>query len=152
MTDWAIVRLDGSHVADMRALNALFAAAFDDAGSYAASPPDDDYLADLLRREDVVALVARDGAAVVGGLVAYVLPKLEQTRSEVYIYDLAVAEHARRRGIARALIDALKPIARAAGAWVIYVQADHGDDAAIALYDGMGIREEVLHFDIGVES
>jgi aminoglycoside 3-N-acetyltransferase I len=31
---------------------------------------------------------------------------------------------------------------------VIYVQADHGDDPAIALYSGLGRREDVLHFDI----
>jgi aminoglycoside 3-N-acetyltransferase I len=30
------------------------------------------------------------------------------------------------------------------------VQADHGDDAAIALYDKLGTREEVLHFDMPV--
>jgi len=34
------------------------------------------------------------------------------------------------------------------GAYVIFVQADYGDDPAIALYTKMGIREEVLHFDI----
>lgn len=28
------------------------------------------------------------------------------------------------------------------------VQADHGDDAAIALYTKLGVREDVLHFDI----
>jgi hypothetical protein len=30
------------------------------------------------------------------------------------------------------------------------VQADHGDDPAIALYTGLGTREDVLHFDIAV--
>jgi aminoglycoside 3-N-acetyltransferase I len=33
---------------------------------------------------------------------------------------------------------------------VIYVQADKGDDPAIALYTRLGIREDVLHFDIAV--
>jgi aminoglycoside 3-N-acetyltransferase I len=28
------------------------------------------------------------------------------------------------------------------------VQADHGDDPAIALYEKLGVREDVLHFDI----
>lgn len=88
---------------------------------------------------------------VVGGLAAYVLHKFEQERSEIYIYDLAVAAMHRRRGIATALIDALRPIGRALGAWVIYVQADRGDDPAIALYDRLGVREEVLHFDIALE-
>jgi aminoglycoside 3-N-acetyltransferase I len=34
------------------------------------------------------------------------------------------------------------------GAWVIYVQADYGDDPAIALYSKLGTREDVMHFDI----
>ena len=41
-----------------------------------------------------------------------------------------------------------KKLAGAIGAYVIYVQADYGDDAAIALYSKLGIREDVLHFDI----
>jgi aminoglycoside 3-N-acetyltransferase I len=31
---------------------------------------------------------------------------------------------------------------------VAFVQADLGDDAAIALYTKLGVREDVLHFDI----
>lgn len=88
-----------------------------------------------------------DGA-VVGALSAYELVKYEQERSEVYIYDLAVAEHFRRRGVATALIELLKPIARLAGAWVIFVQADREDEPAVALYRGLGLEEQPLHFDI----
>ncbi len=42
----------------------------------------------------------------------------------------------------------LRHVATQRGAWVIFVQADLGDDPAIALYDKLGTREEVLHFDI----
>jgi aminoglycoside 3-N-acetyltransferase I len=31
---------------------------------------------------------------------------------------------------------------------VIFVQADKGDAPAVALYTKLGIREDVLHFDI----
>jgi aminoglycoside 3-N-acetyltransferase I len=37
------------------------------------------------------------------------------------------------------------------GASVVYVQADYGDEPAIALYGKLGVHEAVLHFDIGVE-
>jgi aminoglycoside 3-N-acetyltransferase I len=37
-------------------------------------------------------------------------------------------------------------------AWIIYVQADYGDNPAITLYEKLGVREEVLHFDIRVAS
>lgn len=50
--------------------------------------------------------------------------------------------------MAAALIGALQGIARERGAWVIYVQADYGDDAAVALYKKLGVREDVMHFDI----
>jgi aminoglycoside 3-N-acetyltransferase I len=40
------------------------------------------------------------------------------------------------------------PIAGQIGAWVIYVQADDGDEPAIALYTKLGKREDVMHFDI----
>ena len=145
---FAVRRLGGRDVAAARRLNALFAEVFEDPASYASAPPGDAYLAELLNRTDVIALVAENDGQTVGGLVAYVLPKLEQKRSEIYIYDLAVAGDRRRQGIATALIAEVQNIAVATGAWVIYVQADHGDDPAIALYEGLGRREDVLHFDI----
>ena len=87
---------------------------------------------------------------VVGGIAAYELHKFEQERSEIYIYDLAVAAAHRREGIATALILELKKVTAARGAYVIFVQADPGDVPAIALYTKLGTREDVLHFDITV--
>lgn len=147
-----IRRLTPVDLVSLRALNTLFAHAFEDPETYLGAAPDDAYLGRLLAKPHVIALAAFDGAAVIGGLVAYVLDKVEQARAEVYIYDLAVAEAFRRRGVATALIEALKPIAREADAWVIHVQADHSDRPAIALYDRLGTREEVVHFDIAPET
>ena len=147
-----IIRLKKEHLAQMRALLSVFAEAFEDEAAYLSSQPDDDYLTDLLDQPGFFALAATIEGAVVGGLVAYELRKFEQKRSEVYIYDLAVLESHRRQGVATALIEYLKPLARNRGAWVIFVQADHGDDPAIAIYTKLGVREDVLHFDIGVDS
>ena len=88
---------------------------------------------------------------VVGGLAAYVLPKFEQERKEIYIYDLAVLERYRRQGIASELIQELQRTAIAIGAYVIFVQADYGDDPAVSLYTKLGTREDVMHFDIEPE-
>lgn len=128
----------------------VFAAAFDDPQSYASTRPSAAYTRNLLGSDVFISIAAIQGATVIGALVAYELKKFEQKRSEIYIYDLAVAETARRRGIATALIQALKPVAEARGAYVIFVQADLGDDPAIALYTKLGVREDVLHFDIAV--
>lgn len=112
------------------------------------SVPSRDYLAALLADPKFIALAAAAEGTIVGGLAAYELVKYERERSEIYIYDLAVAEGFRGRGIGRALIDALKPIARDKGAWMIFVQANREDEAAIALYRTMATEEQPLHFDI----
>jgi aminoglycoside 3-N-acetyltransferase I len=145
-----IHQLTPADVPLLRSLNALFAEAFGDREAYSAEPPSDVYLEALLAKEHVIALAAFFGQEVVGGLVAYELDKFERARSELYIYDLAVAKVHRRQGIATALIKRLREIAAQRGAWVVYVQADYGDEPAIALYDKLGAREEVLHFDIEV--
>jgi aminoglycoside 3-N-acetyltransferase I len=143
-------RLEAFDVAALRAANALFALAFEDSASYAANPPPDAYLERLLGREQFVALIAEEDGVVVGALVAYELEKFEQARSEFYIYDLAVAEAARRQGVATELIALLASIARERGVSAIYVQADYDDPPAIALYEKLGTRNEVLHFDIAI--
>ncbi|WP_274603690.1 AAC(3)-I family aminoglycoside N-acetyltransferase [Polymorphobacter multimanifer] len=131
-----------------RQMNALFGRAFEDLERYEGAPPQDLWLARLLARDTVTALVATIDETVVGGLVAYRLDKFEQATSEICLYDLAVEEAHRRRGIASALISRLQAIAAEAGASVIFVQADYSDPPAIALYERFGSREAVLHFDI----
>lgn len=150
MGDWQVKRLGPGDLAGFRGMNRLFGEAFEDAETWGAKPPSDAYAGDLLGKDHVHALVAEDGDAVVGALVAYELPKFESERSEVYIYDLAVAQTHRRQGIATALIAQLCRIAGERGAWVVYVQADYGDDPAVALYTKLGTREDVMHFDIPV--
>lgn len=134
----------------MQALLTTFGEAFGEAQTYARNRPGADYLRRLLASDYFIALAALKGGEVVGGIAAYELKKFEQERSEIYIYDLAVAAAHRREGIGSALIEALKKIAEGRGAYVIFVQADTADEPAIALYAKLGAREEVLHFEIAV--
>jgi aminoglycoside 3-N-acetyltransferase I len=134
----------------MRLLLAVYGRAFGDPVTYTVAAPGDAYLARLLEKPDFITLVALGDTRVVGGLSAYVLEKFEQERSEIYIYDLAVDQPHRRRGIATKLIAELKRVGREIGAYVIFVQADPGDQPAIALYTKLGRREDVHHFDIDV--
>lgn len=145
-------QLTADDVALMEAVSTMFGEAFDDVDTYTRKRPSAAYLRGLLAGESFIALAALDGNRVVGALAAYELKKFEQERSEVYLYDLAVAAPYRRQGIATALIEALKSMAAGRGAWVIFVQADTAieDQPAIALYDKLGVRENVLHFDIAV--
>lgn len=132
----------------MRRMLDLFGMAFGEVPTYSQHQPGDAYLQQLLDSRTFIAIAALDGAAVVGGLAGYVLPKFEQARSEFYLYDLAVSAEHRRKGIATALIRELQALASERGICVVFVQADLGDEPAIALYTKLGLREEVLHFDI----
>jgi aminoglycoside 3-N-acetyltransferase I len=133
------------------AMLAMFGEAFGDAATYTEAQPSAAYIDGLLASDHFIALIALRDATVAGALVAYELKKFERERSEIYIYDLAAREDCRRQGIATALIDELRAIARTRGAYVIFVQADYVDPPAVALYTKLGVREDVLHFDIPVE-
>lgn len=145
-----IRQLTPEDLAPMDALLTVFGEAFDEQDIYGDKRPDADYMKSLLASDYFIALVAINNGEVVGGIAAYELKKFEQQRSEVYIYDIAVANNHRRQGIATALIEELKGIAKARGAYVIFVQADYVDEPAVALYSKLGVREDVLHFDIDV--
>lgn len=137
----------------MKALLTTFGEAFNDPATYTANRPSDGYLRRLLGGDSFIALAALKNDDVVGGIAAYELRKFEQERSEIYLYDLAVASGHRREGIATALIEKLREVAAGRGAYVIFVQADTGieDKPAVALYTKLGRREDVLHFDIAVK-
>jgi aminoglycoside 3-N-acetyltransferase I len=137
----------------MQALLAVFGEAFDDVQTYTKQQPSAAYLRQLLGGDSFIALAALKNGRVVGGIAAYELKKFEQERSEIYIYDLAVLAAHRREGVATALIERTKEIAAQRGAYVVFVQADTNpeDAPAIALYTKLGVREDVLHFDILVE-
>ena len=142
--------LTSADVPLLKSLLAVFGEAFNQVETYEQATPSDEYLAALLGKPHFIAIAALSGEHVVGGLAAYVLEKFEQERSDIYIYDLAVLEEHRRRGVATGVIGELKRIAAALGAYVIFVQADLEDGPAIALYESLGTKETAHHFDIEV--
>ena len=151
MNDYTLYQLKPGELDRFQSLMTMFGDAFEEPDTYTGARPGGDYVQRLLGSDTFIALAAVTDDEIVGGLAAYELPKFEQERSEIYIYDLAVAESHRRRGIATALIEKLAGIAAQRGAWVIFVQADEGDEVPIALYSKLGERENVLHFDIAVK-
>ena len=140
--------LSAGSVAPLRAMLSMFGRAFGEVATYTERQPDDGYLERLLAGSTFLAVGAFVDGQVIGGIAAYVLPKFEQERSEIYIYDLAVDKEHRRQGVATALVSQLRRVASERGAYVIFVQADLEDGPAISLYTKLGVREDVLHFDI----
>jgi aminoglycoside 3-N-acetyltransferase I len=148
--DYSFKQLTSSDVTLLKELLRVFGEAFNDVATYQDAVPGDEYIHSLLAKPHFIAVVARHGTTVIGGLAAYELDKFERDRREIYIYDLAVAEVHRRKGVARGLIAALRSIARDRRVYVIYVQADKGDIPAINLYESLGTKEDVYHFDFMV--
>jgi len=149
--DYTFTQVSPSDVDSLKELLNVFGVAFEDVDTYQGAIPSDSYLQSLLATPTFIVVVARHGDQVIGGLAAYELRKFERERREIYIYDLAVAQEHRRRGVATGAINELKRIAVARGAYVIFVQADQGDDPAIKLYESLGTREDVHHFDLRLD-
>jgi aminoglycoside 3-N-acetyltransferase I len=150
--DYAYRQLTCADVPLFKDLLRVFGEAFDEIDTYQRSVPSDDYLTRLLSKQHFIAVVAMKGEEIVGGLAAYELDKFEQNRREIYIYDLAVAQSHRRRGVATRMIGELKRIASKRNVYVIFVQADPCDSPAIALYESLGRKETAHHFDIDVDA
>lgn len=148
--DYTFRVLTASDVVLLKELLRVFGDAFEDVETYQGAVPSDDYLRSLLGAPHFSAIVAQRGDEVIGGLAAYELQKFERERREIYIYDLAVATPHRRKGVATGLIRELQRVAHERHAYVIFVQADRDDAPAIALYESLGTREDVHHFDIRV--
>jgi GNAT superfamily N-acetyltransferase len=62
--------------------------------------------------------------------------------TEMFVYELAVDEAARNRGVGRALVAALADLARSRGCYGMWVLTDDGNPAALRAYAAAGgVRE-----------
>jgi ribosomal protein S18 acetylase RimI-like enzyme len=86
-------------------------------------------------------LFAYEGARAVG-LVSGVETTHPDKGTEMFLYELSVAEDARRRGIGAALVRALGELARERGCYGMWVGVDPGNAAALATYRRAGARAE----------
>ena len=132
----------------MRKLNELYAEVFEEEEMYTGNKPSEAYLLKQLSNESTIICTAVLGEQVVAGLTAYVMNKLEEETCEIYVYDLAVDVKFRRRKIATNLLGFLLEEAKNLDASAVFIQADQEDAPAVALYESMGEREDVYHFNI----
>jgi len=65
--------------------------------------------------------------------------------TEMFLYELAVDEAFRRRGIGTALVAELLDIARSRSCYDMWVLTDHDNDAALATYRTTGTTDESSH-------
>jgi ribosomal-protein-alanine N-acetyltransferase len=118
---------------DLPALVAIENASFSD-------PWTEESFASALALDRMRVLVAEElGEEGRGGgpiVVGYVLALLLGEEAE--IADLAIAPEARRRGIARALLDRIEAESRTRGAMILYLEVRESNAAARALYESRG--------------
>jgi ribosomal-protein-alanine N-acetyltransferase len=88
-------------------------------------------IAELLRSPGAFAMVAEDAAPA-----AFILCRA--VAGEAEILTLAVEPAARRRGLARALVEAAAGVARIAGAEAMFLEVADDNVAAIGLYEAAG--------------
>ncbi|MFU7527355.1 GNAT family N-acetyltransferase [Qipengyuania sp. ASV99] len=144
-------RLVPGDLAGFRVMNALFSDVFEEPENYVDHPPGEANVLDWLANTTNIGVLGLVDGEPRGAIAAYILQKFEQQRSEVFIYDLAVLESHRRIGLATAMIEEVRRIAREASAWTVFVQADvfPEDEPARALYRSLAQSEiTALHFDI----
>ena len=94
-------------------------------------------IAELMASPGAFALVAEDAAPV-----AFILCRAMAGEAE--ILTLAVEPAARRRGLARALVEAAAGVARIAGAEAMFLEVADDNVAAIGLYEAAGFHRAGL--------
>jgi aminoglycoside 3-N-acetyltransferase I len=106
----------------------------------------DAYLDRLLNRADFWAIAAFLGDDVIGGVTAHTLPMTRTESSEVFVYDIAVREDQRRRGIGRRLMVALRNATADSGIQHVFVPADNDDVHALDFYRALGGAPSTVTF------
>ena len=132
--------------ADLDALATLFDAYRTFYGQTPDLPLARQWLRERLRFGESVMLVAKRGGTVVGFVQLYPMFSSVRTARTWILNDLYVDAGARRRGVARALLDASAAFARGDGAAGISLETTQDNAAARALYRAAGWNEDATQW------
>ena len=102
------------------------------------APPREDATAEFLADPRHHLLMALDEDGTPLGFVTGVETTHPDKGTEMFLYELSVAEHARRRGIGTALTAALAALARERGCHGMWVGTEPGNTAARRTYEAAG--------------
>ncbi len=132
-----VVRLSAGEGAEVAAFDELF-----------DGPSRADATERFLRETGHHLLVAYDGDIPVG-FVTGVETTHPDKGTEMFLYELSVAEAHRRRGIGRLLVEHLADLARSRGCYGMWVLTDADNRAAIATYSAAAGKLEGEHVMLG---
>jgi len=107
----------------------------------------DEYLMELLAKNDFHVWVALDGDKLAGGITAYELPEYKVQGNELFIYEVGVKAEYRRQGVATMLINAALEMAKALNITEVFVDAEADNEPAKALYKAtLGTDKQVVEY------
>jgi [ribosomal protein S18]-alanine N-acetyltransferase len=111
------------------------------AGAALFDAPPTELLAErFLSKEGHHLLYAVDDDGEPVGFVSGVETTHPDKGTEMFLYELSVAETHRRRGIGTALVRSLAELARERGCYGMWVSTDAGNEAALGAYRAAGAR------------
>lgn len=125
----------------VRRLGPQDAALLDRAAALFDDVPRDDATTRFLASEDHHLLLALEGDEPIGFVTGIELTHPDKG-TEMFLYELGVAEAARGRGTGTALVEALAALARERGCRGMWVLTDDDNAAAIATYRRAGATIE----------
>jgi len=85
-----------------------------------------------------ILIAAKAAERIVGLLIAHRLARLDSQRAQVLLYEIDVHPDFRQRGIASAMVERLKEVARQMGAFEVWVVTNTSNEAAMQLYRSTG--------------
>lgn len=101
-----------------------------------------DYVKNLLSRNDFHAIAAFENEKIIGGLTAYELVKYKRETSEMFLYEIVVDKNFRRGGVATKLIESLNRICAEKNIPEMFVITEEGNQPAKKLYQSTGGKFE----------
>ncbi len=115
--------------------------------------PGEEYLINLLKRDNFFAVVAKVDKKIIAGLTVYILNQYYSDKPLAYIYDLAVLPVHQRKGVGKNLISFTNQYCKKHGFEEVFVQADQIDDYAIDFYrlTNPSREEQVVHFSYNLD-
>ena len=91
-------------------------------------------------------LAEEDGASAIGFCSLHFRDRLNHPTPDAWVPDLIVTASARRRGVARRLLEEADRLARERGCWQLTLESGHTRTAAHVLYGAMGMEDAGKYF------
>ncbi len=113
-----------------------------DAAALFDDPPVRTAVRAYLRHRRNVFLMAEDEGRAVGFLRGTELDQVDTPHRQMFLYEIAVDPRVQRRGVGRALVEALLADCRRRGLDEVFVFTDPGNTAAVGLYRATGAVTE----------